>query len=227
MKFQVPEGMQDYVNPTEFCDCDCEEIKQKGEELTRDVKSQKDAAMIIFNYVRDQFPFAEGRPDVKASKTLKEGKGHCITKKNLQIALLRAIGIPARYHQVVLQKEVLKGLVSDYFYKHQDEKIRFHPWCECYLSGKWIACDLYLDKDTYNAAIKNGIISKEKMPYIDWDGEADLKIAAPWVLEDIGTHYSYDEVCKKAMEEVKVPNFLLNIVFKQSNRYTDRLRKKI
>ena len=227
MKFQVPEGMQDYVNPTKFCDCDCEEVKQKAEELTKDIRSPKEAAMMIFNYVRDQFPLAVGRTDVKASTTLKEGKGHCLTKTNLQVALLRAIGIPARYHQVVLHKDVLKELISDFLYKGLGEEIWFHPWCECYLSGKWIACDLYLDKDTYNAAIKNGIISKEKMPSIDWDGEKDLKISTPWMLEDVGTLSSYDEVCKKAMEEVKVPNFLLNIVLKQSNRYTDRLRKKI
>lgn len=227
MKFQVPEGMQDYVNSTEFCDCDCEEIKQKAEELTKDTSSPKEAAMRIFNYVRDQILFAIGRTDVKASKTLKDRKGHCVTKTNLQIALLRAAGIPARYHQVVLHKDGLKGLVSDFFHKKLDEKIWFHPWCECYLSGKWIACDLYLDKYTYNAAVKNGIISKEKMPTIDWDGETDLKIAAPWILEDVGTHSSYDEVSKKFMKEAPVPYFLMKLAFIQSNRYTKKLREKI
>lgn len=227
MKFQIPEGMQDYVNPTELCDCDCAEIKQKAEELTKDASSPKEAAMRIFNYVRDQILFAVGRTDVKASTTLKEGKGYCVTKTNLQIALNRAIGIPGRYHQVVLHKDVLKGIVSDFLYKRMDEKIGFHPWCECYLSGKWIACDLYLDKDTYNAAIKNGIISKEKMPTIDWDGETDLKIATPWMLEDVSTHSSYDKVCKKAMEEMKVPYFLMRLAFNQSNRYTNKLRGKI
>ena len=78
MKFQVPEGMQDYVNPIEFCDCD--EIKQKAEELTKDVKFPKEAAMIIFNYVRDQFSFAVERSDVKVSTTLKDRKGNCVTK---------------------------------------------------------------------------------------------------------------------------------------------------
>jgi len=39
------------------------------------------------------------------------------------------------------------------------EKIWFHPWCECNISGKWIACDSVFNKNIYNAAIKNGIIS--------------------------------------------------------------------
>ena len=226
MKFQVPEGMQEYVSPTEFCDCDSEEIKQKAEELTKDANSPKEAAMKIFNFVRDQILFAASRTDVKASKTLKDKNGFCVTKTNLQVALLRAVGIPARYHQVVLDKTVLKGLVSDSFYNRQKDNIWFHPWCECYLSGKWIACDLYLDKSTYDACIKHGILKKEQMPTIDWDGENELKTATAWILEDVGVHSSYDEVCKKVMKETPVPVFLMVLACNFSNRYTKKLREK-
>ena len=225
MRFKVSEEMQEYVSPTEFCDCDCEEIKQKAEELTKDVDSPKEAAMKIFDYVRD-IPFAASRTDIKASRTLKDKKGYCVTKTNLQVALLRAAGIPARYHQVVLDKKVLKGLVSDSFYNRQEETIWFHPWCECYLSGKWIACDLYLDKSTYSALIKHGMLSKEQMPSIDWDGENDLKIATPWMLEDVGVHTSYDEVCKKVIKGLKVPVFLMVLACNLSNRYTKKLREE-
>jgi hypothetical protein len=64
------------------------------------------------------------------------------------------------------------------------------------------------------------------MPTIDWDGESDLKTAASWMLEDVGTHVSYDDVCKKIMDEIKVPKFLFKIVLKISNRYTNKVRKK-
>jgi len=227
MKFQVSTEMQDFVNSTEFCDCNNEEIRRKAADLTKDVSSPKEAALKIFHYVRD-LPFAIGRADKKASKTLKEHKGFCITKTNLQIALLRAIGIPARYHQVVLHKKILKGIIDDSILKKMEEKIWYHPWCECYLSGKWIACDLFLDKDTYNAAIKNDIISKEEMPAIDWDGETDQKHTTPWILEDVGTHSSYDEVCKEVIKTYpKMPRFLFNLAINKSNRYTEKLRKKV
>lgn len=226
MKFHVPEEMQEYIVPTMLCDCDSDEIQQKAEELTRNIDSPKEAAMKIFNYVRDQIPFGVSRIDEKASKTLKKGRGFCVTKTNLQVALLRATGIPARYHQVVLDKTVLKGIVSDSFYKRQEDRIWFHPWCECYLSGKWIACDLYLDKATYNAAIKKGIFSKEQMPSIDWDGENDLKTATSWMLEDVGVHPSYDEVCEKVMKSIPVPVFLMVLASNFSNRYTSKLRGK-
>ena len=226
MKFQVPEGMQEYVNPTELCDCDCEEIKRKADELTGNVDSPKEAAMKIFNYVRDQMLFGVSRVDEKASKTLKKGRGFCVTKTNLQVALMRATGIPARYHQVVLDKTSVKGIVSDSYYKRLEGNIWFHPWCECYLSGKWIACDLYLDKYTYDAAIKQGVFRKEQMPSIDWDGENDLKTATSWMLEDVGVHASYDEVSKKVMKEAPVPAFLFVLASNLSNQYTSKLRGK-
>ena len=226
MKFEVPKGMQEYVSPTEFCDCENVEIKQKSEELTMNTNSPKEAAMNIFNYVRDQILFAIGTTEVKASQTLKDKEGYCVTKTNLQVALLRAAGIPARYHQVVLHKDVLKGIIPDAIHTMMEEKIWYHPWCEAYLSGKWVACDLFLDKDTYNAAVKEGILSREKMPTIDWDGDTDLKIAVPWMLEDVGVHSSYDEVCKRVVKESKTPPSVMIEVFSQSNLYTKQLREK-
>jgi hypothetical protein len=225
MKFKADESMKHYLKPTEFCDCTSNEIQQKAEELTKSASSTKEAAKNIFYFVRDQCLFTVGRSDVKASETLKIKEGYCITKTNLQIALLRAVQIPARYHQVVLDKEILKNLISNTFYKMMPQRIWFHPWCECYLSGKWIACDLFLDRDIYQAAVKHGYISKEKMPFLDWDGETDLKIATPWILEDVGTHSSYDEVSKKVVEDNKLPNFLVKLLFSFFNRYTKKLRK--
>ena len=64
--------------------------------------------------------------------------------------------------------------------------------CECYLSKRWIASDLFLDKPFYEAACKNGIIVRERMPTIEWDGATDLITASAWIIEDKGTHASYD-----------------------------------
>ena len=121
MRLQPPKEMEDYVKPTEFCDCDCEEITRKAEELTKNASSPKEAAVAVFNYVRDQIPLAMGKIAEKASDTMHEGQGHCVTKTNLQIAPFRALGIPARYHQVKLHKDILKWIISDSFYKRMGE----------------------------------------------------------------------------------------------------------
>jgi len=226
MVFQSPKGMDEFLKPTMLCDRDDNEIKKKAQELTENAKCPKEAALSIFAFVRDQIPFGVDLPYTKASDTLKKAYGYCVTKTNLQIALMRAVGIPSRYHQVVLHKNVLKGIVPSSIHKKLKEKIWYHPWCECHLSGKWVACDSYLDNSLYEAACRKGILTKDKMPTIDWDGDNDLKTAASWMLEDVGTHASYDDVCKKVMDEIRMPKFLFKIGLKISNRYTNKVRKK-
>lgn len=217
--------MEEYLITTELCNYENDEINKKAQELTEDSNSLKESALSIFTFVRDQVLFGVDLPYTKASDTLKKGFGHCVTKTNLQIALLRAVGIPSRYHQVILHKDILKGIIPSSIHNKLEEKIWYHPWCECYLSRKWVACDLFLDNSLYQAACRKGILTKDKMPTIDWDGDSDLKIIVPWMLEDVGTHSSYDDVCKKVMDDIKMPKFLFKMALKISNRYTNKVRK--
>ena len=224
MKFTYPVELHDFVEATELCNCDSPEIIAKADEITRNSKNPEDAACQVFKFVRDKFLFSLTNATEKASETLKGNEGWCITKTNLQIALLRSLGIPARYHQVVLHKRAMKGIISELLYKQLKERIWFHPWCECFLSGKWIICDLYLDKYTYLAAIQEGIITKRMIPSIDWDGVHDLRLVTPYMIEDVGLLSSYDEVCKLVAAEMKLRSFLPKLIVRQSNRHTSKLR---
>jgi hypothetical protein len=105
------------------------------------------------------------------------------------------------------------------------EKIWYHPWCECYLSGKWISCESLFDKALYDAAVGKEVLSKEQIPMIDWDGENDLTMVGSWMLEDKGTFSSLDDVFREAESESNAPGFVSRIVFYFSNRYTSKLRK--
>ncbi len=225
MAWQPPEGMDEYLKSTELCDSDNQEIREKVRELIKDAKTPKEASVRIFFFVRDQIIYSLDSYDVRASDTLKKRIGLCSNKTNLQVALLRAAGIPARYHQVVLKKNCLKGIIPAFLYKSMPDKIWFHPWCECYLSEKWISCDSLFDKALYDAISKKGIISKEQIPTIDWDGENDLITISAWMIEDIGTFHSLDDVFRKAQKEELLPKIILQILFRFSNRYTNKLRK--
>lgn len=226
MVFQAPEKMDEFLKPTVFCDCENILVINKAKELSEKAEFPKEAARRIFNFVRDEIPYGIDFPDVKASATLKKGYGNCVTKTNLQIALLRAIKIPSRYHQVVLSKDVIKGIIPDMLFKKVDERIWYHPWCECYLSEKWIACDSYMDSLLYEAAFKKGILAKEKIPSINWDGESDLKTAASWIIEDVGIHSSYDDICKKIRDEIPMPKLVFKMALMYSNHFTNTIRKK-
>jgi len=223
MAGQSADGMDEYVRPTELCDSEGEAIKRKAQEFAGDASTPAEAALGIFHFVRDEILFGLGKFET-ASETLRKWTGFCVTKTNLQVALLRAAGIPARYHQAVLAKDVLKGIIPGWVHRMAPAKIWYHPWCECYLSGKWVACETLFDKALYSAACRKSILSLEQIPTIDWDGSSDLCVVTAWMLEDVGTFPSMDDAFRKAQSE-QPPDPIGAIVLNFSNRYTDKLRK--
>jgi hypothetical protein len=214
--------MDEYLQSTELCDSDSEQIVAKAEELAKGAETPREAAMKVFFFVRDQIPFASDRADAKASDTMAEGGGFCVTKTNLQIALLRAMGIPARYRHLHLNKEVLKGILPDWAFDMTADPIWYHPWCECYLSGKWMVCEPLYDRPLYSAAVEAGIISTEDVPSIDWDGKSDLKIVTPWIVEDKGAFASLDDVFQEVQRELG-PDFVTQVA-PLLNQHVDSLR---
>ena len=197
MAWQPPKGMDEYLKATELCDCNNVELQRTAKEIVKDTQTPKEAALKIFYCVRDQIKFGMDYADVKASQTLKKGLGYCFTKPNLQIALLRAVRIPARCHYVHLPKELLKDMAPGFAYRRMPAAIG-HAWCECYLSAKWIACEALFDEPFYEARLRTGSLTKEKTPTIDWDGETDLILPKLSVAKDVGTFPSLDDLLKEA-----------------------------
>jgi hypothetical protein len=212
-----------YLQATTFCDSEHPAIRQQAQELTRDTASDREAALKIFKFVRDGILFGADYYLAQASDTLAHGIGFCVTKTNLQIALLRAAGIPARYHQVTARREALKGIVADFAYNFLPAELDHHPWGECYLDGEWLACECLFDKDLYEKALAKRLFTQEQIPTIDWDGESDLLLLEPWIVTDHGTLASYDDVIRQAHREQGV-ELIGRIGRHFSNRYTHRVR---
>ncbi|MFX1325702.1 MAG: transglutaminase family protein [Promethearchaeota archaeon] len=220
-------SMEEYLKPTENCDFTHPAVLVKAKELTKNDETHKEMALSIFHFVRDKIKFMMVSDDDKASDTLTKGYGDCGTKTNLQVALLRAVNIPARYHVASLHKECLKGIVSKIFFIFSPKVIPYHPWCECYLSEKWISCDTLLDKALVNTLFKKDIISKDEIKTIEWDGENDLNTMTSWMIQDKGTYRSLEEIVSEVERDSKsYPVKLVNFLVKKSNIHTDKLRKK-
>ncbi|MFW9822374.1 MAG: transglutaminase family protein [Candidatus Thorarchaeota archaeon] len=220
-------SMEEYLKPTDHCDFNQPEVKAKAKELTKNDETPKEMAMSIFHFVRDKIKFMMVSDDDKASDTLIKGYGDCGTKTNLQVALLRAVNIPARYHVASLHKECLKGIVSKIFFKLSPKVIPYHPWCECYLSEKWISCDSLLDKGLVNTLFKEGKMTSNEIQTIEWDGENDLNTMTSWMIQDKGTYNSLEEIISGIENDSKsYPVKLVNYLVKKSNIHTDKLRKK-
>jgi len=137
--------LEEYLQPSELCDFDLSpQIRAKAEKLTEGCRTARQKFRRLFDFVKE-LPYGLEDWDVTASETLAKGWGMCSGKSNLLVALLRSLGIPARYRvyrinaevslwtKVTRQSELARRLGPAP--RQQD-----HVDCQVWL-GKWIACD--------------------------------------------------------------------------------------
>jgi hypothetical protein len=223
--------INEYLKPTRLCDLDNPKVRDKAKQIIKGCETPKDMALKIFYFVRDTITFGFDYLDSKASETLKKQRGFCFTKTNLQVALLRAAGIPTRYHFVHLNSEVAKNIFPTFIVK-KIGAVMTHPWSECHLSGGWVGCDTTFDSTLFKGIIKKGLweLSEEQLPTIDWDGQNDLPLVTPWIVKDIGTFSSLDDAIAKFAKErdeglpLKPPKILGEFLFLIINRYVNKIR---
>jgi transglutaminase-like putative cysteine protease len=223
--------MQDYLAATKLCDSENPWLRQVAEAVVRDARTPEEKALSIFYHVRDAVRFSLAYSRSSASQTLKRGYGECGNKTNAQVALLRAVGIPARFHWVQARSKALHRLIADFVYRNMPP-VASHFWCECFLSGKWVSCELMLDKPLYDGMLQEGLITKEQVPAIDWDGKTDLVLLNPWITEDRGHLPSFDDAIRvlQAGEEGMPPLWIERIIapvfYRLNLRSSDRIRQR-
>jgi hypothetical protein len=204
-------AMEEYLKPTELCDCEHVTVKGKASEIVMGADTPKEASQRIFRFVRDTIPF-NATLDIwqKASQTLGKKVVDYCNKINVQVALLRAVGVPARCHLVRVEKEVLQPFIPRFLYNRLPSPVG-HFWCECSLGEKWVTCETLFDRPLYQGMLAAGLITRAQIPTIDWDGERDLVLFRPWIVEDIGPYPSYDDLVKFAQEEGMPPKILCQL----------------
>jgi len=222
-------NLNEYLIPSPFCDCDNAGIRKRTLEIAADAGAPVEAALRVFRYVRDKIPF-NATLDIflKASEALERKTVDYCNKINIHVTLLRAAGIPSRYHMVRVRKEVLQHFIPGFLYNHLPSPVG-HFWCECHVNGRWTACEALFDRPFYKGILKSGWMTKEQIPTIDWNGESDLVLMKHWIVEDSGTYSHYEDLLRLAREEGMPPKVFckalerLPVFF--SKRRTDRVRR--
>jgi len=164
-----------YLRPSELCDFDiCPEIEARALELTRGCKSREEMFRSLFNFVKE-LPYGLEDWDVTASETLAKGWGMCAGKTNLLVAMLRSLGIRARYRAYRIRSEVsLWGAITgdeEMAQRMGDAPVeQDHVDCEVWLGG-WVACDPSRDTPMERGMIARGI-PLEREQIIDDSGHA-------------------------------------------------------
>ncbi|MFW9844508.1 MAG: transglutaminase family protein [Candidatus Thorarchaeota archaeon] len=222
--------LERYLKSTKYCDCANDALKAKASGITYDASSPREKALKIFNFIRDEILFNSTLKIFrKASTTLRDGTIDYCNKINLHIAFLRSVGIPARIRYSQIQKEFLKPFIPRFLFSHIPNPIG-HPWCECYLDGKWISCEALLDKELFRGMKKENLISDRDIRSIDWDGRKDLILLTRWLVEYDDPIDSLDDLLRNELPKVGYPPkffcYLFNwIAAFGSRRITNKFRK--
>jgi len=130
----------EFLEPTPYIDCDAEPVKEKAQGIVRGIPEQRARAIGIFYAVRDGIQYTiYGRRSLpehfRASYVLSAGKGYCVQKAVLFVALARAASIPARLRFAAIRnhlmpRDLLKKRGSDFF--------AYNGYADLFLEGSWV-----------------------------------------------------------------------------------------
>ena len=127
----VGEAYFEYLAPTETTAAD-DGLDSIGATLRKEASKPQEALELVGDWVRAALVYERGSTSVSTAATdaWKNGRGVCQDFVQLAIALLRTMGIPARY-------------ASGYFHPQADAQIgdtvhgESHAWCEAWTGDWW------------------------------------------------------------------------------------------
>jgi len=209
--------LQKFLLGTKYCDTDDPIIRLIAKELSlnsngNDVYS----AVKIFNWVRDEVKYSFDYWNVRASETLQKMNGMCANKANLQIAMLRSIGIPAGYMVLRIKKDALKAIAIDELYDKSLDMI-IHVYCCVMLNGRWVGADATVDRELYDSAY----VDIPDWDYVEWDGYNNIHISDNFITYASGPYPNLDEY-------MDMPHRFMNEdIMNRANNYIKGLRSKV
>lgn len=133
-----------YLEADELIQADHPEIADASARICAGASDPHEKARLIFYWVRDNIAYCiEG--DRPALAVLREGRGVCVTKALLHVALLRAAGVPARIGHADYRAAVLWAIFPAAYMNRQPDVYPLHTFAEVFLEGEWVTCDATLD----------------------------------------------------------------------------------
>lgn len=230
--------MNPHLRQTETLDIDSPAITRLVEE--RGWKSLPESERIgsIYDFVRDEIAFGYNESDgLSASQVLADGYGQCNTKTNLLMALLRAAGVPCRFHGATIHKRLQKGVVEGFFYRLAPDNI-IHSWAEVEFNGKWVGLEGVILDDQYLEGLRRTVASDGGSflgygagtediddPPIQWRG-TDTAIQATGVNQDFGIYEDPDSFyAKQGVNMTGLKGLLFRLVIRRvMNRKVESIR---
>jgi len=170
---RIRQGSLDpFLAPSKLCDAAHPAIEEKAASLGRSCDSPREKAVRIFHFVRDEILYRMCQFSDTASDTLASKRGHCYQKANLQVALLRCLGVPAGFVTQRIDPGVLRPFLSDPAMRIIGRRPA-HA-CACVLlDGSWVSADATFDKPLLDFALEDHWQMQET-----WAGIRDVTLPA-------------------------------------------------
>jgi len=176
---------QQYLGSTFFIDCDAPAIVGKSQELTAGTLNERDKAIHIFNFVRDEIRYNVYSPrpsseDFKASHVLARKEGYCVQKAVLLVTLARAARIPARLRFA----EIRQHSISPSLLERRGSNIfPYHGLADLNVDGRWVKAT-----PTYDAEYSK----KAGVRPVEFDGTKDALLPLRAIDGGLNVEYIQD-----------------------------------
>ena len=184
--------MIQYTQPTQIIDYDNSTVSAFAKENAGGSTDRREQAIHLYCAVRDGIRYDPYHVDLtveglRASTTLKNGRGFCVPKAILLAGCCRALGIPARLgfadvRNHLSTKRMREEMKTDVFY--------WHGYTSIYIDGVWIKA---------TPAFNIELCEKFKLKPLDFDGRKDsiyhpIDLAGNRHMDYLKFHGEYSDV---------------------------------
>jgi len=171
-----------YLLPGVYIDSDARNIITYAKETTSGIDRDIDRAVALYYRIRDDFSYSPyvdyNNPDVfRASWTLDQKVGFCISKGAILAACARVLGIPARLGFADVKNHVTSERLRKFI---GSDIMPWHAYTELFLERKWVKA---------TPAFNLGLCRKFRIKPLEFDGRQD-SIFHPFT-EDGDKHMEY------------------------------------
>ncbi|MGH0054268.1 MAG: transglutaminase-like domain-containing protein [Sphaerochaetaceae bacterium] len=230
---------QDYLQETPLLDREHPAIQELVRTQGWFSLSSSERIAAVYTFVRDAIPYGYAKSFcVPASSVLQQGKGNCLTKTTLLLALLRAVGIPCRLRAAMISKVIHRGLLGVISFRMSPNRL-YHTWVEAKYQEQWIEIGGHIIDQPYLEKLQQkfanhigsfygyGIaVTHFRNPSITWD-EEDTEIQGKAIRESLHTFPDPDTFFKTYPEaEQRTRSLSYRLILRPTlNRSIRRLRR--
>lgn len=199
----MSDAMHTLLTATRLLDLDHPDIEALVARRGWRTLSTYDRIGAVYDFVRNEIAFGYNEGDeLPASRVLADGIGQCNTKSTLLMALLRAVGIPCRFHGFTIDKPLQKGAITGLAYWLAPNRI-IHSWVEVSHEDRWIVLEGFILDAPYLDSLQRRFPQARRFcgygaatpdlsaPGVEWQGK-DTYIQKEGIADDFGVFDSPD-----------------------------------